>query len=285
MLLLPMLALGAVLQAPAPRPGTDSLDAFILTQMARRQVPGLSLAIIDGGRIVYAKGYGVTAPGGSTPVTADTRFLAGSVSKSVAAMGALRLVEQGKLSLDGDVNDRLTSWKVPENDHTRVEKVSIRRILSHTAGLTVHGFPGYDRSTPIPTTPQILDGVSPANTRPVRVDTVPGERWRYSGGGYTVMQLLMDDVTGQPFARWMQENVLAPLGMTSSSFENPPPPNSRSTPPAASTPSVAPWRAGGTSIPRWPPPACGRRRATSPGSRSGCRSRTRGSTIQSSAAA
>ena len=224
MLLLPMLALGAVLQAPATRPGTDSLDAFILTQMARRQVPGLSLAIIDGGRIVYAKGYGVTTPGGSTPVTADTRFLAGSVSKSVAAMGALRLVEQGKLTLDGDVNDRLTSWRVPESDHTRVEKVSIRRILSHTGGLTVHGFPGYDRSSPIPTTPEILDGVSPANTGPVRVDTVPGERWRYSGGGYTVMQLLMDDVTGQPFARWMEENVLAPLGMTSSTFENPPPP-------------------------------------------------------------
>jgi CubicO group peptidase (beta-lactamase class C family) len=223
-MLLSALALAAVMQVPAALPGTDSLDAFIRAQMARRQVPGLSLAIIDGGRIVYARGYGVTAPGGATPVSADTRFLAGSVSKSVAAMGALRLVEQGKLSLDGDVNDRLISWKVPENEHTRVEKVSVRRIVSHTAGLTVHGFPGYDRTAPIPTTRQILDGATPANTRPVRVDTVPGERWRYSGGGYTVMQLLMEDVTGQPFPRWMQENVLTPLGMTSSTFENPPPP-------------------------------------------------------------
>jgi CubicO group peptidase (beta-lactamase class C family) len=224
MLLLSALALAAAMQAPAPLPGTDSLDAFIRTQMARRQVPGLSLAIIDDGKIVYAKGYGVTAPGGSSPVTTDTRFLAGSVSKSVAAMGALRLVEQGRLSLDGDVNDHLARWKVPENDHTRVEKVSIRRIVSHTAGLTVHGFPGYDRSAPLPTTEQILDGATPANTGPVRVDTVPGERWRYSGGGYTVMQLVMEDVTGQPFARWMQDNVLAPLGMASSSFDNPPTP-------------------------------------------------------------
>lgn len=203
----------------------DALDRFIETQLERRKVPGLSLAIIDSGRIVYARGYGVTRPGGTEPVTTQTLFLAGSVSKSVAAMGALRLVEQGKLTMDGDVNDLLRTWKVPENDHTRVEKVTVRRIVSHTAGLTVHGFAGYARTASVPTVPQILDGASPANSAPVRVDTVPGTRWRYSGGGYTVMQLLMEDVTATPFATWMQQHVLQPLGMTSSTFENPLPPS------------------------------------------------------------
>ncbi len=206
----------------APSPGaTDSLDAFIRTQITQRKVPGLSLAIIDGGKIAYARGYGVTAPGGKDPVTPETVFLAGSVSKSVAAMGALKLVEEGKLSLDGDVNDKLTTWKVPENQFTAQQKVTIGRIVSHTAGLTVHGFAGYDRSSSVPTLPQILDGASPANSPPVRVDTFPGARWKYSGGGYTIMQLLMEDVTGQPFARWMQANVLEPFGMSSSTFDNP----------------------------------------------------------------
>jgi len=216
-LLVPLLLLvSPVQQAP------DSLDAFIRAQLAQRQVPGLSIAVVDHGRLVLARGYGVTAPGGTTPVTPATSFLAGSVSKSVAALGALRLVEAGTLSLDGDVNERLTSWKVPENGFTVGEKVTLRRILSHTAGLTVHGFGGYAVGDPVPTLPQVLDGTAPANSPPVRVDTTPGSRWRYSGGGYTVMQLLMQDVTGTEFASWMAEHVLVPLGMTRSAFRQPP---------------------------------------------------------------
>lgn len=208
-------------QAAPSRAMTDTLDAFIRTQIAQRKVPGLSLAIIEGGKITYAQGYGVSAPGGREPVTPATLFLAGSVSKSVAAMGALKLVEEGKLSLDGNVNDRLSTWKVPDNQFTAVEKVTLRRIVSHTAGLTVHGFAGYARSASVPTVPQVLNGLPPANSPPVRVDTVPGSRWKYSGGGYTVMQLMMEDVTGQPFARWMQANVLERFGMSSSTFDNP----------------------------------------------------------------
>ncbi|HEX5004417.1 MAG TPA: serine hydrolase domain-containing protein [Gemmatimonadales bacterium] len=220
-------SLALATQAPAPAaarsPQLDSLDAYIQAQLAMRKVPGLSLAIVDHGRVVYARGYGVTAPGGTEPVTTDTRFLAGSISKSVAATGALALVEAGTISLDGNVNQWLTSWKVPENAFTAAEPVTPRRILSHTAGLTVHGFGGYQVGTPVPTTLQILDGVPPANSPPIRVDTTPGAIWRYSGGGYTVMQLLMEDVTGAPFSDWMAAHVLSPLGMTRSSFRQPPP--------------------------------------------------------------
>jgi CubicO group peptidase (beta-lactamase class C family) len=220
--MIPNILFSALLLGTPAHASPDSLDAFIRAQIAMRKVPGLSLAIVDKGRIVYAKGYGVTAPGGKAPVTTETLFLAGSISKSVAAMGALKLVEAGTLSLDGNVNDKLTTWKVPDNGFTGTEKVTLRRILSHTTGLTVHGFGGYEVGTPVPTITQILDGAAPANSAPVRVDTTPGAFWRYSGGGYTVMQLMMDDVTRTPFDQWMATNVIGPLRMTRSSFQQPP---------------------------------------------------------------
>jgi CubicO group peptidase (beta-lactamase class C family) len=148
-------------------------------------------------------------------------FQAASISKPVAATAMLRLVEEGKLNLDQDVNAYLTSWKVPENQFTAQHKVTLRRLASHSAGLTVHGFPGYKPIDSIPSVPQILDGTKPANTGPVRVDTTPGSRWRYSGGGTTVMQLVMMDVTGEPFAAILQRLVLAPAGMTHSTYEQP----------------------------------------------------------------
>jgi len=200
----------------------DSLDAFVKAQMAQRNVRGLSLAIIKDGKIDVARAYGVVDDVSKAPVTTTTLFQAGSISKPVSALGALQLVETGALSLDTDVNATLKSWKVPENQFTTTEKVTLRRLLSHTAGLTVHGFPGYDVAEPMPTVVQVLDGAKPTNTPPIRVDTTPGGIWRYSGGGYTVAQQLVADVTGQPFARYMQTAVLDRIGMTSSSFEQPP---------------------------------------------------------------
>ncbi|HEX7980988.1 MAG TPA: serine hydrolase domain-containing protein [Gemmatimonadaceae bacterium] len=221
-LLLPCLTLLAPLaHGNAQSARLDSLDAFVKAQMAQRQVRGLSLAIIKDGKIAVARAYGVVDDSTKRPVTTSTLFQAGSVSKPVAALGALHLVEKGTLSLDTDVNTKLTSWKVPENKFTMAEKVTLRRLLSHTAGLTVHGFPGYDVSEPMPALVQVFDGAPPANTAPIRVDTTPGAIWNYSGGGYTVAQQLMIDVTGQPFARYMQTTVLAPIGMTSSSYEQP----------------------------------------------------------------
>jgi CubicO group peptidase (beta-lactamase class C family) len=219
-----LLCSAPVTEALAQRSRTDSLDTYVRQQMARRRIPGVSLAIIQDGRIVATRAYGVVDETSRAPVTPATLFQAGSISKPVAALGALHLVEAGRLSLDGDVNASLTSWRVAESRHTATQKVTLRRILSHSAGLTVHGFPGYDVSDTVPTVVQVLDGAPPANTRPVRVDTTPGAIWRYSGGGFTVMQQMMVDVTGKPFPRFMQETVLGPIGMASSSFEQPQPP-------------------------------------------------------------
>ncbi len=163
-------------------------------------------------------------PDSSTPVTTKTLFQAGSISKPVAATGALSLVEQGKLSLDDDVNKKLTTWKVPENEFTQTEKVTLRRLMSHTAGLTVHGFPGYDVDAPVPSIVQVLNGEKPANTEPIRVDIVPGTKSRYSGGGVTIEQLMMMDVTGKQFPALMRDLVLDKIGMTDSSYEQPLPP-------------------------------------------------------------
>ena len=199
----------------------DSLDAFIKAQIAQRHIRGLSLAIIKDGKIAVARAYGVTDDSTKAPVTTSTLFQAGSISKPVSALAALHLVEAGTVSLDGNVNDKLKSWKVPDNRFTATEKVTLRRLLSHSAGLTVHGFPGYDVAERVPTVVQVLDGAPPANTAPIRVDTTPGAIWRYSGGGFTVMQLMVGDVTGQPFPQFLQTTVLGPAGMTSSSFEQP----------------------------------------------------------------
>jgi CubicO group peptidase (beta-lactamase class C family) len=157
-------------------------------------------------------------------VTSSTMFQAASISKAVSATGALYLVEQGKLSLDEDVNKELTTWKVPENEFTATQKVTLRRLLSHNAGTTVHGFPGYAVGEPIPTLVQILNAEKPANTAPVRVDLVPGTKQRYSGGGVTIEQLLIMDVTRKPFPQFMQQAVLGPIGMSNSTFQQPLPP-------------------------------------------------------------
>ena len=220
-LLLLLACLAPLTPTSAQSTRLDSLDAFVKARMAERNVRGLSLAIIKDGKVAVARAYGVVDEVSKAPVTTATLFQAGSISKPVAALGALHLVDKGTLTLDTDVNAKLTSWKVPENRFTATEKVTLRRLLSHTAGLTVHGFPGYDVSGPVPTLVQVLDGTSPTNTAPIRVDTTPGAIWRYSGGGFTVAQQLMIDVTGQPFPQYMQTAVLGPIGMTSSSFEQP----------------------------------------------------------------
>jgi CubicO group peptidase (beta-lactamase class C family) len=190
-------------------------------RMRHYRVPGVSVAVINNGRIEWAKAWGVIEAGGAVPVDTATLFQAASISKPVSALAALRLVEQGRLTLDADVNAALTSWQVEENGHTATSKVTLRRLLSHNAGLTVHGFRGYAEGEAVPTLVQLLDGSAPANSPRVRPDTVPGAIWRYSGGGSSVAQLLMQDVTGRDFAVLVRELVLAPAGMAHSTFEQP----------------------------------------------------------------
>ena len=176
---------------------------------------------MEGGRIVWAKGYGVADLNTGEAVTTQTLFQAASISKPVAAMAALKLVEDGFLDLDSPVNGYLKEWEIPENRFTRENPVTLKHLLTHTGGLTVHGFPGYAVTDEVPSTIEVLEGSGPANTDSIRVDTLPGSLWRYSGGGYTIVQKLLEDVTGKPFPQILRELVLDPAGMTSSSYEQP----------------------------------------------------------------
>jgi CubicO group peptidase (beta-lactamase class C family) len=187
-------------------------------------VPGLSIAVFDNFRTVWKKSYGVRNVGSGLPVTLDTTFQAGSISKPLTAMAVMHFVQQGRFSLDEPVNDRLVSWKVPDNQFTAVEKVTLRRLLSHSAGLTVHGFPGYAVGEPIPTLVQVLDGTKPANTRPVRVEMVPGTKFQYSGGGTTIVQLFLVEQLKKPFPQILDETLFQPLGLKRSSYQQPQPP-------------------------------------------------------------
>lgn len=200
--------------------GQESERFNLADRMAHYRVPGLSIAIVDQCRIIDARGFGSGALGGDA-VSDKTLFQAGSVSKVVAAVGALRLVEDGKLSLDASVQGQLGGWTLPDNALLQPQPVTLRRLLSHGAGLSVSGFKGYGVGTPLPDIKQILDGQAPANTAPVRVVVAPGSEWRYSGGGYVMTQLLMTQATGKPFPQLMEQLVLAPAGMKDSSYAQP----------------------------------------------------------------
>ncbi len=200
--------IGAVLAAAL---AAQQVDLEALRQ--KHSIPAVSVAVIEGGRIAWAKGYGGADP--------ETLFQAASISKPVAAMAALHMMQYGNFTLDEDVNGRLKSWKVPDNGFTAKEKVTPRRLLSHSAGLTVHGFPGYAAGERVPSLQQILDGEPPSNTAAIRADVEPGTKFRYSGGGYTVLQQLLMDRTGMAFPELMQKMVLGRIGMKRSTYEQP----------------------------------------------------------------
>lgn len=213
-------------------------------RMAELHIAGVSVAVIHNGTIEWAKGYGVRQIGGAS-VNADTLFQAGSISKPLAAMGTLHLVQEGKLSLDADINTGLTSWKLPPSTAAPGATVTLRELLTHTAGITVHGFPGYAAGTPVPTLVQVLNGEAPANTPPIRMDSVPGKEWRYSGGGYTVMQQLVIDTVKEPFPQFLQHTVLAPIGMSHSTYQQPLPESLLSN-------AAMPYNGDGTAVPGGP---------------------------------
>ncbi len=189
-------------------------------RMTTYKVPGFSIAFIDQNEVAWTKGYGVLEVGSDKPVTNETIFQAASISKPVTAMVALNLVETGLLDLDTNVNEVLRSWQVPENEHTKVHKVTLRGLLSHTAGMTVSGYRGYPSGAQLPTLQQVLNGEPPTNSEPVRVMQAPGKAFSYSGGGYMLIQQLIEDVTGRSLAALAQELIFDKLGMTNSTFEN-----------------------------------------------------------------
>jgi len=188
---------------PAVVKGETPAKMKLADRMRFYKTPAVSIALINDGRIEWARGYGMLEAGGKEQITPETLFQAASISKSLTAMLTLRLVEQGKLDLDSDVNKRLVSWKVPENEFTKEQKVTVRRLLAHTAGVTVPGFLGYEVGETLPTLRQILDGEKPANSAPIRVDMTPGGKFRYAGGGYVILQQLIMDVSGKSFPELM----------------------------------------------------------------------------------
>jgi len=194
-------------------------------RMRHHRVEGVSVAVVRDFEVLWEDAYGLADRETGAAATTETLFQAASISKPVSAAAVLRKAQGGELALDGDVNRELRSWKLPENELTAKRRVSLELILSHGAGLTIHGFPGYEVGTDLPTVPQILDGLPPANTAAVRVDVEPGTRWFYSGGGYTIAQLVMTDRFGASFPELMRSLVLAPAGMALSTFEQPLPPD------------------------------------------------------------
>jgi len=244
-----LLALLAAACAPGePTSGADDVDGWIAEVEARlvpaiviegeelpgwtlagrmesHHVPGVSVAVIENGEIAWTRTWGVADRETGTPVTTGTLFQAASISKPVAALAALSLVEDAELGLDAPVNEALTTWRVPDNEFTADSAVTLRGLLTHSAGLTVWGFPGYRKDEPfvdgepLATNAQVLDGEG--NTDPVRVYKVPGTSWQYSGGGYTVMEQMLEDVTGRAFPEVVAERVLGPAGMTRSTYEQP----------------------------------------------------------------
>lgn len=202
------------------RPGQAREKATLADRMKHYHNPGVSIAVLHDYQIEWARGYGVKEAGRPDPVTTETLFQAGSISKPVAALAAMRLVEQGAIGLDEDINRYLVSWKVPANAAWQ-PRVTLRQLLSHSAGTTVHGFPGYAQGAPVPSLTQVLNGEEPANTAPVRVNILPGGQFRYSGGGTSIVQQMLIDVLGRPFPEIARELVLDPLGMEHSTYAQP----------------------------------------------------------------
>lgn len=200
--------------------GSPSSGLALSSEMARLHVPGVSIAVIHNGKIDWVKGFGMKDQSGAA-VTPDTLFQAGSVSKPIAALCVLRLAQQGTISLDEDVNRILHSWQLPSNSFTAARAVTPRALLSHTAGTGVHGFEGYRSGDTVPSLTQVLNGASPANSEAVVVTQAVGEQYRYSGGGYTILQQLVIDATHTPFPAWMKRCVFDPIGMRHSTFSQP----------------------------------------------------------------
>jgi CubicO group peptidase (beta-lactamase class C family) len=194
-------------------------------RMAYYHINGVSIAVVHNYKIEWARGYGWADSAEQRPVTPQTLFQAASISKSLNGVGVLRLAQEGRLDLYADIDNYLTGWKFPYDSLSKGKKITVANLLSHTGGLTVHGFPGYAVGDSIPTVEQILDGKRPANSPAVRSMYEPGLKSEYSGGGTTISQLIVMDITHEPYDRYMHDKVLMALGMTSSFYTQPAPAN------------------------------------------------------------
>ncbi|HNT74945.1 MAG TPA: serine hydrolase domain-containing protein [Anaerolineae bacterium] len=196
---------------------TGQLDARMPEWLQRYGTSGAAVAIVQRGEVRWVKGYGLADVAQGVPVTAETVFQVASISKPVTAWGVMRLAQQGLIALDAPVETYLTRWHLPSSDYN-AETVTVRRLLSHSAGLSVHGYPGLSPEQPLPSLEASLSGDN-GGAGEVRLTMEPGAQYSYSGGGYTLLQLIVEEVTGEPFSAYMQREILEPLGMHASSFE------------------------------------------------------------------
>jgi CubicO group peptidase (beta-lactamase class C family) len=203
------------------------------------KIPAVSMAVFHNGRIDWLRAWGMADVAERRRADPDTRFQAASISKPVAAAAALALVSRGRLSLDQDINTHLTSWKLPDNELTRSRR-SAEAPVDASGGVTV-SVPRLRQREDVPTLVQLLDGVKPANSAAVRVDIPVGSRWRYAGGGYSIVQLAIEDETKKPFAQAARELVLEPFGMSRSTFVQPIPADLREK-------AATGYRAGGEAV-------------------------------------
>lgn len=204
-----------------PLSGEAPLRLTLSEWMEALAIPGLSVAVVDNYQVVWTQGFGVADIETGAPMTERTLLQAGSIAKPVTAVGALAMVERGELSLDEDINESLTGWRLPDSPLTANDTVSLRRLLAHTAGVTPGGFSGYEPGAELPDLPQILAGAPPANSQAATIVQEPGAAMSYSGLGYTIVQLAMVEAAREPFPELMRERVFSPLRMSSSSFEQP----------------------------------------------------------------
>lgn len=191
------------------------MDENIPQLLERYKVPGTVVGLVEDRNVAWAQGYGLADIEARLPMSNNTVFQAASISKSLTAWGVMKLAERDLIELDAPVDRYLERWHLPESPYN--DEVTVRRVLSHTAGLSLAGYPGNNPDERLPTLVQSLSGRN-SNGADVRAVEQPGERWRYSGGGYTLLQLLVEDVTGRPFEKYMEDVILRPLGMTHSSF-------------------------------------------------------------------
>ena len=199
----------------------ETLRKTIPQMMREDNIAGVSMAFIDKGRIAWTKCYGFANIEDSIVVTPQTVFQIGSVSKPVATMAALKMVENGDLSLTEDVNLKLKGWKIPENNFTAKSKVTLEQLIGHTSGIENDVVKFYELGEELPTREQLLSGTAASGDKPITLVSVPGEKYKYSNPAYLVMEELMTDVAGKDFNKIMTDLVFEPCKMNSSSFEQP----------------------------------------------------------------
>ena len=205
----------------------DTVKFSIKDRMLKYNIHGISIAVVNNYEIEWAKGYGLADTAENKPVTTETLFQAGSVSKSLNALGVLKLAQENKIGLNTDINNYLKTWQFPYDMYSKDKKITIKNLLSHTAGLSIHGYLGYNISESLPSLYQILDGQNPANSNAVRSMFEPGLKYEYSGGGILISQLIVMDTTHRTYDEYMKENILNPIGMLTSFYTQPPPENSK----------------------------------------------------------